>query len=501
MSESQDLPQDEEKASNGYQDAINTDPTKFKIEKKPVAFLSNLIDFVKTIFSIREELISYSHVVKEVKDGIAVQGYNVWILMCSIAIASVGLNVNSTAVIVGAMLISPLMGPIRGIGFGVGINDFTMIMRSLKNLGITVGVSLGVSFLYFLISPIDTITEQLFIRTEPTFLDVVIAFFGGLAGVMAVVNGKNDTVIPGVAIATALMPPLCTAGYGLAVGNLNFFLGALYLFVINSVLISLSTLIVVRYFNFPKREYVDPKIERKVKTYIIAFMVVVVIGPSGYLFYKMAQKTIFENNANDFIAKVIRPNTVGKVSSTIVINSDSAYIDVVIQGAIVSEQTKALWLKQKPDYDLKENVGINIYQDGDYKTFFDQKLKDVLANNVGSKDLLNMIKERDFKITELMDKLEKIRTGNQTKSIINMQELIQDFKIDYPQCVNISINQAYTTNNLGVPDTNYTVSVRFGPDVSVQNQNLIKERLADKLKLKLKQRDYTKQDSIPVYTF
>ena len=491
----------EESTRQGYQEAIDSDPTKFKIEKKPVAFLTNLLDFIRDIFSIKDGPIFYSSVIKEVKEGVAVKGYNVWILMCSIAIASVGLNVNSTAVIVGAMLISPLMGPIRGIGFGVAINDFTLLIRSLKNLGVTVGVSLGISFLYFLITPVDTLTEQLFIRTEPTFLDVVVAFVGGLAGVIAVVKGKNDTVIPGVAIATALMPPLCTAGYGLAVGNLNFFLGASYLFLINSVLIALSTLLIIRYLNFPKREYVDPKIERKVKTYIVIFMFTIVIVPSGYLFYEMARRTIFESNANQYIEKVVKPSTDGKISSSVVFSRDSTFIDIVIQGDIINDKTKIIWEKQKSAYGLKEHVSINLYQDGDYKLFIDEKLKDVMDNNAGSKELIDLVIDKDKRIADLQKEIENIKSTYTTKELINIQEVIHDFKIDHPECSQININKAYGIDQHGAMDTSFTISIRFIESVSNKDQINIKGRLSNKLKHKLIKRNYTKQDSIPVYTF
>ncbi|MFD1552296.1 TIGR00341 family protein [Putridiphycobacter roseus] len=481
-----------------YQGGIKEDPTKFHFEKKPINLLSNILEFFKSIFSIKEDLVSYAEVVKETRDGVAIAGYNVWILMCSIAIASVGLNVNSTAVIVGAMLISPLMGPIRGIGFSVGINDFTLLVRSLKNLGITVGVSLGVSFLYFLISPIDTITEQLFIRTEPTFLDVVVAFVGGLAGVIAVVKGKKDTVIPGVAIATALMPPLCTAGYGLAVGNFNYFLGASYLFLINSVLIALSTLLIVRYFNFPKREYLDPSIERKVKTYIIIFMVVV-IAPSGYLFYKMTKRIIFENNALEFVNNVIVPSTKGKVSSTIVYHSDSAYIDIMIQGDIIDAKTRSTWLAQKGNYNIQD-ASLNLFQGGDYKTFVDEKLKDILASTGGNKELVALIMEKDQKLSTLQLQLDAVEK-NKAKNQLNLKEVIQDFKIDYPECAQININQAFSVNNAGDLDTNYTIAIQFNSAISKKEKLSLQSKLSQKLKLKLAQRNYNKQDSIPVYIF
>ncbi|MFK8038387.1 MAG: TIGR00341 family protein [Crocinitomicaceae bacterium] len=481
-----------------YKGPIEKDPTKFHIEKKPIAILGSIIDFIKSIFSIKDGLVSYAEVVKETKEGVTMTGYNVWILMCSIAIASVGLNVNSTAVIVGAMLISPLMGPIRGIGLGIGINDFTLLIRSLKNLGITVGVSLTISFVYFLVSPIETMTEQLFIRTEPTFLDVVVAFVGGLAGVIAVVKGKKDTVIPGVAIATALMPPLCTGGYGLAVGNFNYFFGASYLFLINSVLIALSTLLIVRYFNFPKREYVDPKIESKVRAYIVVFMVVVV-APSGYLFYKMTKKNIFEANSYEFVEQVVKPNTKGVVTQNTEYGPDSSYIDLIIQGDIIDENTKLIWENQLAAYNLT-GTHLHIFQGGDYKTFIDERLKDVLEHSSGGNDeLVSLIVEKDSKLAELTERMEALQNHN-NKSVLDFRELISDFKIDHPYCSDIYINQQYSSDSVGI-DTTYTLFVKLKKKMSSRQKDDLKKKMASKLVFKLKNRNYHKQDSVPVYIF
>jgi uncharacterized hydrophobic protein (TIGR00271 family) len=486
------------KVEGNYKGPVEKDPTKFHIEKEPSAILSNIFDFIKSVFSIKDDLVSYAEVVKETKEGVGMTGYNVWILMCSIAIASVGLNVDSTAVIVGAMLISPLMGPIRGIGVSIGINDFTLLVRSLKNLGITVGVSLAVSFLYFLISPIDTVTDQLFIRTEPTFLDVVVAFVGGLAGVIAVVKGKQDTVIPGVAIATALMPPLCTAGYGLAVGNFNYFLGASYLFLINSVLIALSTLLIVRYFNFPKREYVDPKVERKVRAYIVVFMLVVV-APSGYLFYKMTKKNIFEANAVEYVNKVITTSTVGMVTSDIKYDIDSSYINIIIQGDIIDDNTRQIWKRQLLNYGL-EGAHLNVFQAGDYKSFVEERLKHALENaSGGNEELVTLVMEKDQKLNELSNKLQRFELQNSQISQ-GLKTIIQDFKIDYPECENIFINHQFTVVD-GALDTTYSMLLKVKPEVSNANKKLMKEKIEQKLLLKLKDRNDIKQDSIPVYIF
>src|SRR6476660_501324 len=193
---------------------------------------------------------SREKVLENVVSNISFRGSNLWILACAIVVASVGLNVNSTAVIIGAMLISPLMGPIVGAGFALGIFDFALLRKSLKNLLIATVVSLTVSTIYFYLSPFKETQTELLARTSPNIYDILIAFFGGLVGVIAITRVEKGNPIPGVAIATALMPPLCTAGYGLAIFNLKFFFGALYLYAINCVFICIATFIIVKYLKY-----------------------------------------------------------------------------------------------------------------------------------------------------------------------------------------------------------------------------------------------------------
>ena len=195
---------------------------------------------------------------KNIRNNVQFRGPNAWILAVAIIIASVGLNVNSIPVVIGAMLISPLMGPIFGMGLGLGINDIELMKSSGKNLLVMVFISLAVSFLYFLITPLSLSNPtELLARTSPTFYDVLIASFGGFAGILELCRKEKGTVISGVAIATALMPPLCTAGYGLASGNMTHFIGALYLFVINGTFIMLATYVGVKYLRFQQMEFKD----------------------------------------------------------------------------------------------------------------------------------------------------------------------------------------------------------------------------------------------------
>jgi uncharacterized hydrophobic protein (TIGR00271 family) len=209
--------------------------------------------------------------IEGIRRDVEFKGVNVWILVASIFIASIGLNTNATAVIIGAMLISPLMGPIIGTGLAVGIMDFALLKKSLRNFATTVAISILTSTLYFAISPLSEVQSELLARTTPTIFDVGIAFFGGLAGIVAGSRREKSNVVPGVAIATALMPPLCTAGFGLATGNLSFFFGAMYLFFINSVFISFATIIIVRYLKFQRVGFVDARTETRARYGIYLF--------------------------------------------------------------------------------------------------------------------------------------------------------------------------------------------------------------------------------------
>jgi len=232
------------------------------------------------------------------------KGFNVWILILAIYIASIGLNVNSTAVIIGAMLISPLMGPIMGIGLSLGINDWSNLKRSFRSLSIAVVVSLLTSTLYFSITPLNDAQSELLARTQPNILDVFIAFFGGLAGILAGSRKEKNNVIPGVAIATALMPPLCTAGYGLGTGQWAYFLGAFYLFLINATFISIATFLVVRYLKFPLAQRADDRTRKKTSGWL-GFLTLLMIVPAVWFFYVAIQQSLIDRKRKKFVQEVV----------------------------------------------------------------------------------------------------------------------------------------------------------------------------------------------------
>ncbi|MCM1177205.1 MAG: TIGR00341 family protein [Bacteroidales bacterium] len=266
-----------------------------------MSVLNRFREQVKEIANLSEHVDTQA-AQKAIRGNIYFKGPNVWILVFSIVIASVGLNVNSIPVIIGAMLISPLMGPIFGIGLGLGTNDLDLIKESLKNLLVMVLISLLASFIYFLITPLSLSNPtELLARTNPTIYDVLIALFGGLAGIFELCRKEKGTVFSGVAIATALMPPLCTAGFGLASGKLLYFIGALYLFFINCIFITLATYAMVKYMGFSTMEFESTKRKKHVKT-IISIVVLVVIIPSIWSAITMIKENNFSKNVSEFIS-------------------------------------------------------------------------------------------------------------------------------------------------------------------------------------------------------
>lgn len=253
--------------------------------------------------NLESELDDYDKIHETIEKDLIFKGTNLWILAFAIIVASVGLNMNSTAVIIGAMLISPLMGPINGMGYSIATYNLPLFQKSLKNFSFAVIASLLASTGYFLISPISTAHSELLARTSPTIYDVLIALFGGLAGIVAISSKQKGNVIPGVAIATALMPPLCTAGYGLATMQITYFSGAFYLFTINAVFIAISSVVISQILKFPIRTLVDPVQKKRVDRWISVVIMLVLI-PSIYFGYNLVQKEKFNENATKYINSI-----------------------------------------------------------------------------------------------------------------------------------------------------------------------------------------------------
>lgn len=286
-----------------------------------------------------------------IRKNIKFQGPNAWILAIAVIIASVGLNVNSIPVVIGAMLISPLMGPIFGAGLGLGINDMELVKASGKNLLVMVTISLAASFLYFLITPLNLSNPtELLARTNPTIYDVIIALAGGFAGIFEQCRKEKGTVFAGVAIATALMPPLCTAGFGLAGGNFSYFFGAIYLFIINCIFIMLATYISVKYFRFRKTEYADATTEKKTKR-ISTLLIVLFIVPSIWSAVILVQQNNFDDKAKLFIENCrVFDKTI--LYDYKIDHTDESVVELFFAGEALSDEAKERVCNIAKEFDI-----------------------------------------------------------------------------------------------------------------------------------------------------
>ena len=301
---------------------------------------------------------------ENIRNGAVLTGVNLWVLVGAIFIASLGLNTNSTAVIIGAMLISPLMGPIMGFGLGLGTNDFALVNKSVRNFLIMFVLSATASSLFFLISPVKEAGSELLGRTSPTVYDVLIAFFGGMAGIIAGASKlRSGNVIPGVAIATALMPPLCTMGYGISHLNWQYTAGAFYLFMINSVFIALATYFIVSLLNYPDVEESDPKRKKRLRV-IIPFIIALMIAPSIYLTYHIVKKYFYEQNAESFMNKEIVDGKHIIVTSKMDYNLGKSQLKVVVVGEPY-DSLGIVELKEKMKGYGLVNTKLTLYQGDD----------------------------------------------------------------------------------------------------------------------------------------
>ena len=322
--------------------------------------IKTLIVKVKSILNLTD-YIDTSAAEKSIRNNIYFRGPNAWILVIAMVIASIGLNVNSIPVIIGAMLISPLMGPIFGVGLGLGINDFELVKASVKNLLVMVSISLVASLLYFLLTPLNLSNpSELLARTNPTIYDVAIAFFGGCAGIFEQCRKEKGTVFAGVAIATALMPPLCTAGFGLASGNFAYFIGATYLFVINCVFIMLATYISVKYFKFREVDFADEAKQLKTRR-ISSILIVLFVVPSIWSAVTFVKQNNFEGNAQLFVdnCKVVGRSILYDYK---IDHTNGSVVQLFFSGEPLDDITKADLLQRASNYGIKEaQVSINVH--------------------------------------------------------------------------------------------------------------------------------------------
>jgi len=390
---------------------------KEKVVKKEFKeFWQVAIDFIKELFNIRKGS-DKEFTRLTILQNIPFRGHTAWLLIFSIMVASVGLNANSTPVVIGAMLISPLMGPIMGAGFAIGTNDIDTFKKSAINFLVMVSLSILTSFVYFKISPLAYESSELLARTTPTFFDVMIAFFGGLAGIVALTKKGFFNVISGVAIATALMPPLCTAGFGLATGNMHFFTGAMYLLLINSFFIALATFLIIKYLHFPVAHYLNSVKRRRISRAIYVMAILVMI-PSIMSFIKMYNEEIYKRSASDFISKTIKYQGAQIIKSNI--DPVNKKLEVYLIGEVVPASKIEQWQKELHTYPTFADTSLNIYQSADKTQEIEQNLSEKLNQQILNrlfKENKESIRSKDEQIKKLTDELLRIRQQKNVEKI------------------------------------------------------------------------------------
>ena len=442
-------------------------------------FLIELLDFRED--TDREATIS------AIKADIPFKGATAWILICSILVASVGLNADSSAVVIGAMLISPLMGPILGVGLSIAINDIDTLKKSLINLLTMLVLSLLTAFLFFYLFPLNQDTSELLGRVRPDIRDVLIAFFGGLALIIArTKKGTIATVIFGVAIATALMPPLCTAGYGLSQGNWDYFIGAMYLFAINTIFIALATFIVLKVLRFPVLNYANSR-RRKNVARIAGILAFAVMLPAGWTFYNVLKESQYEFDYKNYLEKEINNNTslwlqredLDLKAKTITLNFNGD----------VNDATKSDLLNELNDYEYLKDFKLIINGNSNRSTDKILELYDIALEKIDKRD------KKIERLTFTIDSL-KLAASSKHNSIygFNFIDLAKDAKIQFSELESFSFAQTLRSPNFKTVDTVLVATTRWNSSVS---DSLLSQKNAN-LKIWLEQEF---DDDIEILTY
>lgn len=421
-------------------------------------------------FALGADAASQEEVNSNIHKGIMIRGTNLWVLIFAIFIASLGLNTNSTAVIIGAMLISPLMGPIIGMGYSMGVYDFNLLKESLRNFLFMIVVSLITSAIFFTLPLISSTQSELLARTQPTTYDILIALFGGLAGMVAQTRkDRTGTVIPGVAIATALMPPLCTVGYGLATLQFRFMLGALYLFTINSIFIALASFIVTRVMNFNMIGELEPDKLKKLKRAMVAVIIIVTL-PSVLIAISIIQRSAFEANYRNFVDEAF------KYDNTFVVESKYEYNANPRKQSVIEVR-----LFGEP---LSDNVINNIR--GQMSSVYHLPKVDLVVRQSNQEDggiaitalqsnYTDMLNEKNRQISHLQEQLSSIRTAD----TLAVSSMTRELGIFVPEINDMSLQRHISYNTDGAAtDTAYICIISFRDETDIQPKiDLIKDWL------------------------
>lgn len=394
----------------------------------------------KEIFNLKWDSASPEEIRSTVISGSKLQGTNMCILILAIFIASIGLNMNSTAVIIGAMLISPLMGGIIAIGYGIATYDLSFAKLASFRLAFQVSICIVTSALYFTISPISTAHSELLARTSPTIWDVLIATCGGLAGIIGITRKEKGNVIPGVAIATALMPPLCTAGYGIATMQLKFFLGALYLFFINGFFICFTSIIVMRLIKLPCKKMIDERSKKRLHRNMTIIAIVTII-PSIVFAWNIVTDSMFDSNVTNYLNNEFNFNDTQLVQYKV--NKDKNTIEVALLGKRIDDDTIDLLKNNLSNYNLS-NLDLHVTQTEVAEGISADEIEELIAkeiDNTASENEIEKLKSENIAYKAQLSKLDSEK--------FNYEKITKELKALYPQIKSSSIGaqHSYDTSN------------------------------------------------------
>ena len=431
-------------------------------------------------FTLTDYIIPQAEAEATIRDGVSFRGTNILILIFAIFIASLGLNTNSTAVIIGAMLISPLMGPIIGIGLGVGIHDFMLIKRSVRNLAMAAGFSILASTLYFLISPVNEGHSELLARTSPTIYDVLIGFFGGCAGIIGIGSRSKGNVIPGVAIATALMPPLCTVGYGIATMQPHYFVGAFYLFLINSIYIAFATTVGVKLMKYQHVQFINQARARKVRRIVYAIVIITML-PSVYLTWSMLRQNQYSMHVRQFVTKAMNFPDTQVLSYNEVTRDGSKVLEVTLIGRILPADSLRLALTPRlADFGL----------DGTQLAFIQGDDRPLTAINSGQlnsssvKDIYQASQNAISRQQTTIDSLRYVNAWRERQDTISAT-IAPEVKVLFPEVSDIAIAPAvFSATERPTLDTMTVALIKYSRPMSAQQREKFEKYLQARVKAK-----------------
>lgn len=454
-----------------------------RIRRSAATLFKDIAEFLRRVLSLHDGL-DREGTMEGIRRDVDFKGHAAWILIFSILIASIGLSVGNIPIIIGAMLISPLMGPILGVGLAAGINDIELLKRSVLNFAVMTVIGIVISAMYFLIIPIPEINIELRDRTQATLLAIGVALFGGAAGIIAGSRRQKSNVVPGVAIATALMPPLCTVGFGLATLRWEFFFGALYLFLINSVFIALPTYLYIRYLKFPMKEFLDPKRERRIRWRITIFLIVTMV-PSAFIFFKVLKESFFESDTKRFLAAV--EASLEERNTTVidyrVIHDElgEPVIKIALIGDPISDDLRRTWHQMRKEYDLGD-ITLDIREPRD----FTQAIEAIREETrTGSFTQMQDFYERRIQTLDSM--VFDLQTLLKNERVVSedFELLTGEVKSLYPELERLAFANFYETDFSGKTDTIPTLMVEWIPSASLENRRQNAIRMREWLRLRL----------------